>query len=85
MKNISILGATGSIGTQTLDVLRFHKGEFNLVGISAYKNIDLVLDIIKEFKPKVIAINNKEAFDKLKSLESTLDGEFEYSMVWTVL
>ncbi len=77
MKNISILGATGSIGTQTLDVLRFHKGEFNLVGISAYKNIDLVLDIIKEFKPKVIAINNKEAFDKLKSLESTLDGEFE--------
>lgn len=77
MKNISILGVTGSIGSQTLDVLRFHKDEFKLVGISAYKNIDLVIDIIKEFKPKVIAINNKEGFEKLKSLENTLDGEFE--------
>lgn len=77
MKNISILGVTGSIGTQTLDVLRFHKDKFKLVGISAYKNIDLVLDIIKEFKPKVIAINSKEGFEKLKSLEHTLEGEFE--------
>ena len=77
MKNISILGVTGSIGTQTLDVLRFHRDKFKLVGISAYKNIDLVVDIIKEFKPKVIAINDKKSFEKLKSLENTLDGDFE--------
>ena len=52
MKNISLLGVAGSIGTQALDVLRFHKDKFKLVAISAYKNIDLTLDIIEEFKPK---------------------------------
>lgn len=77
MKNISILGVTGSIGTQTLDVLRFHKDKFKLVGISAYKNIDLTLDIIKEFKPRVVAINNKESFEKLKSIKDTLNYDFE--------
>lgn len=77
MKNISILGVTGSIGTQTLDVLRFHRDEFKLVGISAYKNIDLTLDIIKEFKPKVVAINNKETFEKLKNVKDTLKYDFE--------
>lgn len=77
MKNISILGVTGSIGTQTLDVLRFHKDEFKLVGISAYKNIDLTLEIIKEFKPKVVAINNKETFERLKNIKDTLNYDFE--------
>lgn len=49
MKRISILGVTGSIGTQTLDVLRFHKEDFELVGITANRNIELTMDIIKEF------------------------------------
>ncbi|SPZ50406.1 1-deoxy-D-xylulose 5-phosphate reductoisomerase [Sarcina ventriculi] len=77
MKNISILGITGSIGTQALDVLRFHKDKFKLVAISAYKNIDLTLDIIKEFKPRVVAINDKVSFEKLKNIKDTLDYDFE--------
>ena len=77
MKNISILGVTGSIGTQALDVLRFHKDKFKLVAISAYKNIDLTLDIIEEFKPRVVAINDKASFEKLKNIKSTLDYDFE--------
>ena len=77
MKNISILGVTGSIGTQALDVLRFHKDKFKLVAISAYKNIDLTLDIIKEFKPRVVAINDKVSFEKLKNIKDTLDYDFE--------
>ena len=77
MKNISILGITGSIETQALDVLRFHKDKFKLVAISAYKNIDLTLDIIKEFKPRVVAINDKVSFEKLKNIKDTLDYDFE--------
>ena len=77
MKNISILGVTGSIGTQALDVLRFHKDKFKLVAISAYKNIDLTLDIIEEFKPRVVAINDKASFEKLKNIKGTLDYDFE--------
>ena len=77
MENISILGVTGSIGTQALDVLRFHKDKFKLVAISAYKNIDLTLDIIEEFKPRVVAINDKASFEKLKNIKGTLDYDFE--------
>lgn len=77
MKNISILGVTGSIGTRALDVLRFHKDKFKLVAISAYKNIDLTLDIIEEFKPRVVAINDKASFEKLKNIKGTLDYDFE--------
>lgn len=66
MKNISILGVTGSIGTQTLEVLRYHKNAFNLIAISAHKNIKLALEIIKEFPIEVIAITDKESYNTLK-------------------
>lgn len=66
MKKISILGATGSIGTQTLDVLRFHKDEFELVGITAHRSIEKVLEIIREFSPKVVAITEKQSYEILK-------------------
>lgn len=68
MKRISILGVTGSIGTQTLDVLRFHKEDFELVGITANRNIELTMDIIKEFSPKYVAINHEESYKKLVDL-----------------
>lgn len=82
MKRISILGVTGSIGTQTLDVLRFHKNEFELVGITANRNIDLTLEIIKEFSPKYVAINHKESYEKLLSLveKEGLNCEVIYGM-----
>jgi len=56
MKHISILGSTGSIGTQTLDVVRQFPDEFKVVGLTANKNSDLLLKQIKEFKPKAAAI-----------------------------
>ena len=68
MKNISILGVTGSIGTQTLDVLRFHKEKYNLVAISAHKNVELALKVIKEFNIELVCITDKESFDKLSSI-----------------
>ncbi|MGL5615707.1 MAG: 1-deoxy-D-xylulose-5-phosphate reductoisomerase [Sarcina sp.] len=68
MKKISILGVTGSIGIQTLEVLRYHKGEFELLGISAHRNVDLTLEIIREFKPKVVAITYEESYNNLKKV-----------------
>lgn len=61
MKNISILGATGSIGTQTLDVIRKSNGEINLIGISANSSVNKIIEIIKEFKPKYVAMMDEES------------------------
>lgn len=67
MHNISILGVTGSIGTQTLDVIR-KDHNINLVGISAKSSVDKVWDIIKEFKPKYVAMMDESCAEKLKSM-----------------
>ena len=82
MKNISILGVTGSIGTQTLEVLRFHKGEFSLKGISAHKNIKLALDIIKEFEVPRVAITDRTAFEELSSIieKENINTKIVYGM-----
>ena len=68
MKRIAILGSTGSIGTQTLDVIRANKDKFELVAISANNSIDLLLDQIKEFKPKYVAVYNENSAKKLKEM-----------------
>ena len=72
MKRISILGSTGSIGTQTLDVIRKNKDKFELVAISANKNINLLLEQIYEFNPKHVAVYDTDSYLKLKDI---LDGK----------
>ncbi|WP_291573341.1 1-deoxy-D-xylulose-5-phosphate reductoisomerase [Clostridium sp. UBA4548] len=67
MKNISILGVTGSIGTQTLDVIRNSNKEIKLIGISANKSYSMVIDIIQEFKPKYVAMMDYDSYLKVKS------------------
>jgi 1-deoxy-D-xylulose-5-phosphate reductoisomerase len=67
LKNISLLGATGSIGTQTLDVIRNHPEQFRLVALSVGKNIDLARKIITEFKPDLISVQSKTDYDRLKA------------------
>ncbi|SHE63196.1 1-deoxy-D-xylulose-5-phosphate reductoisomerase [Clostridium fallax] len=66
MKNISILGGTGSIGSQTLDVIEFHKDKYKLIAISAHKSIEKMKEIIKKFSPKYIVITDKESYNNLK-------------------
>ncbi|OFI07722.1 1-deoxy-D-xylulose 5-phosphate reductoisomerase [Clostridium acetireducens DSM 10703] len=66
MKRLSILGATGSIGFQTLDVIRKDKENFSLVAVSANKSYKKIIDIIKEFKPKYVVLMEKEAFNIVK-------------------
>ena len=76
MKKISILGVTGSIGTQTLDVVR-NSDDVEIVGISANSSIEKMKEIIKEFKPKYAAMMKVECAEELKkfSRENSIDIE----------
>ncbi|WP_102346911.1 1-deoxy-D-xylulose-5-phosphate reductoisomerase [Bacillus sp. Marseille-P3661] len=67
MKKISLLGATGSIGTQTLDIIRLHPNQFELEAISIGNNLTLGREIIHTFKPKVVSVLNKESLDALQN------------------
>lgn len=69
MKKISLLGATGSIGIQTLDIIRNQSNDFELVACSAGKNIDELYKIILEFSPKLVSVASKEEADKLMKLD----------------
>lgn len=62
MKALAILGSTGSIGTQTLDVVRQHPDRFKVVAISTNKNIELFKEQIKEFKPLLACITDEKAY-----------------------
>lgn len=66
MKNISILGATGSIGTQTLDVIRNSEDEIKLIGITANSSAEKMKDIIKEFKPKYVGMMDESSANDIK-------------------
>ena len=66
MKNIVILGSTGSIGTQALDIVRMYPEKFNIVGLSAKQNADLLLEQIIEFKPIFASIEDESAYKKIK-------------------
>ena len=70
MNRIVILGSTGSIGTQTVDVAR-HLG-LEVVGISAYSNAELLIEQYHLVKPKYIAVGSTEAAKKVKE---ALKGE----------
>ncbi len=66
MKNISILGSTGSIGTQALEICRMYPEKFNVVGLGAKKNAELLLKQIIEFKPEMAFVEDKDAYLWLK-------------------
>ena len=67
MKKVAILGSTGSIGTQTLDVLRANPDDFTLVGISAGSNISMLEEQIREFNPQICAVWDEEKAATLKA------------------
>jgi 1-deoxy-D-xylulose-5-phosphate reductoisomerase len=75
MRSVVILGSTGSIGTQALDVVRHHPERFKIVGLSAAgANQDLLIGQIREFLPPVVAIADEEAADVLKQKLGGLRG-----------
>lgn len=66
MKKVSILGATGSIGTQALDVIRKEKDSFELIAISANSSCKKVIDIINEFNPLYAVLTEEKAYREVK-------------------
>ena len=66
MKKIAILGSTGSIGTQTLDVVRAN-GDIQVLGISAGRNIAKLEEQVREFSPKLVAVWDEKASEELKT------------------
>lgn len=59
-KRISLLGATGSIGLQTIDIIKEHPTKFSLVSFSAGKNIDKTRDILKQFNVEAVSVSREE-------------------------
>lgn len=66
MKNISILGVTGSIGTQTLDVIKSQPEDFKLFGVTGNNNFKKMIQIIEEFNPKYVCMMDKNANNIIK-------------------
>lgn len=66
MKNIAVLGSTGSIGTQTLDIVRNNTGELKIKVLAAGSNVELIEKQIREFKPEIAVLYNAEKANELK-------------------
>lgn len=77
MKRISILGSTGSIGVQTLDVVRMFPRMFKVVALSAGNNINLLKKQIEEFKPQVVSVYDEKSASILNK-ESTINVDVYY-------
>ena len=68
MENIVILGSTGSIGKQTMEVLRKKQGHFKVFGLAAKDEIEILAEQIREFKPEIINVAQKETAETLSKL-----------------
>lgn len=73
MKKITILGSTGSIGTQTLDIATQYPDQFQVIGLAAGSNLQLFLEQIRQFKPEIVAICDKNQLAALKDAIASLD------------
>ena len=67
MTSVAVLGSTGSIGTQTLDVIRSNPEDFSVEVLAAGTSTDLVMKQIEEFKPSLVVMANVEACERIKS------------------
>ena len=72
-KKITIYGSTGSVGNSTLDIYEKHNDKFELVGLTVNKNYEKLLEQVKKYKPKVVAIKNESAYQKFKKENNDLD------------
>ncbi|ALF55907.1 1-deoxy-D-xylulose 5-phosphate reductoisomerase [Nostoc piscinale CENA21] len=69
MKAITLLGSTGSIGTQTLDIVAQYPDKFRIVGLAAGNNVEMLADQIRQFRPSIAAIASE---DKLPALQAAI-------------
>lgn len=67
MKKLSVLGSTGSVGVQTMDVVRNNKNHFQIEAVAANSSIDLLEQQVREFRPKLAVICDESKYSELKS------------------
>lgn len=72
MKNIIVLGATGSIGSQTLDIIEKNSDLYSLKAFSFGKNVSKALEIINRFKPMMVCTPFEESYEQIKDLEDVI-------------
>lgn len=80
MKKLTILGATGSIGTQTLDVVRHNREDFEVMALTASENVQKMAELIEEFSPSYAVMKNEEKAHELKERLSRTDCEILFGM-----
>jgi len=68
MKNLAILGSTGSIGQSTLSVVAEHPQEFEVVALAAGQNVSLLAEQIEQFRPRLVSVQDEAAAARLKEL-----------------
>ena len=73
MKKISILGSTGSIGVNALNVVDNQRDDFNVIGLSAYKNSKLLVEQVKKYEPEFVSIVDGEAAHRVEQELGTFD------------
>lgn len=79
MKKIAILGSTGSIGTQTLEIVR-ENPDLEVVGLSAGSNVDLLEKQVREFQPRLVCIQSESAWKELKERLADMPAEIVCGM-----
>jgi 1-deoxy-D-xylulose-5-phosphate reductoisomerase len=67
-RTLTVLGSTGSIGTNTLDVVRQNPDRFAIFALAAGRNVDLMAQQIVEFSPQVVVLENRDLIDRLRDL-----------------
>ncbi|MFN3360865.1 MAG: 1-deoxy-D-xylulose-5-phosphate reductoisomerase [Pseudanabaenaceae cyanobacterium] len=73
MKPITLLGSTGSIGTQTLDIVAQYPDRFRVVGLAAGSNVELLAHQVRRFRPEIVGIAKEEKLGELREALSGLD------------
>lgn len=82
-KQLAILGSTGSIGTQTLDVVRDNPDRFAVYAITAHRSVDKLVEQAREFRPEVVCIADESLYEQLKEkLHDALGADAEMMKVW---
>lgn len=76
MKKVLILGSTGSIGTQALEIIRNNKDKFRAVGLTGRSRIDVLIEQIREFEPEAVCVGNEEDAKKVKAEFPKVDVHF---------
>ena len=82
IKNLCILGSTGSIGTQTLDVVRAYPDRYSVYAICAHRSVDKLVEQAKEFHPEVVCIADESCYEELKEKLSIINSQFSIPKVW---